>query len=274
MSNEIQKLPVPESEQRVLDNLLKDLNETYPDKVVVRLQQDHKKWYEKVTRLYKNIGYASRDEFLAAYGFTEVKGKNGRPSADLNAIVEDLISRYSGDRYVTSIDQLKEENPDLTPKFKSIQNKAKDLFGMTFANYLKEQGILQSSEAAAASKSDEYKERLSSLVEELKTRYQSKELPGTLAELKDQNSDIDGISNINAWTEKAYGKKALDYFLEIGLLKEKPKKTEKRKAGEFGDSDDVEAFCSNKFALSEFRAYVNKLGLSEDIFKGVKYKKF
>ena len=50
-------LPVPQSEQRVLDNLLRDLNETYPDKVIVRLQQDHKKWYEKVTRLYKNIGY-------------------------------------------------------------------------------------------------------------------------------------------------------------------------------------------------------------------------
>ena len=66
-------LPVPESEQRVLDNLIRDLNETYPDKVIVRLQQDHKKWYEKVTRLYKNIGYASRDEFLAAYGFTEAE---------------------------------------------------------------------------------------------------------------------------------------------------------------------------------------------------------
>ena len=41
-------LPVPESEQRVLDNLLRDLNETYPDKMIVRLQQDHKKWYEKL----------------------------------------------------------------------------------------------------------------------------------------------------------------------------------------------------------------------------------
>ena len=56
--------------------------------------------------------------------------------------------------------------------------------------------------------------------------------------------------------------------------KEKPKKSEKKKSGEFGNSDDVEAFCSKKYALSELRAYVNKLGLSEDVFKGVKYKKF
>lgn len=61
-------LPVPESEKTVLNNLLKDLNETYPDKKIVRLQQDHKNWSEKVTRLYKNIGYASRNDFLAAYG--------------------------------------------------------------------------------------------------------------------------------------------------------------------------------------------------------------
>ena len=273
MSNEIQKLPVPASEQRVLENLIRDLNETYPNKIIVRLQQDHKNWSEKVTRLYKNIGYASRDEFLAAYGFTVDKPKGGRPSNDLNSVVEELISRYSGDKCVISIEQLKEENPDLSPKLKSIQNKAKDLFGMSFSKYLIEKGVLQSSEGAAASKVEEYKEKLSSVVNELKNRYESKTIPANLAELKDQNSDIVGISNINSWTENAYGKKALDYFTEIGLLKEKPKKIEKKKSGDFDNSDDIEAFCSKKFALSEFRAYVNKLGLSEDIFKGVKYKK-
>ena len=152
-------LPVPESEQRVLDNLLRDLNEAYPDKVIVGLQKDPKKWSEKVGRLYKNIGYASREDFLAAYGFTVEKRsdgvKTGRPSIDLNAIVEELISRYEGDRCVTSIDQLKEENPDLAPKFKSIQNKSKELFGMTFNNYLKEKGVYQSNKPAAEDKKKE-----------------------------------------------------------------------------------------------------------------------
>ena len=145
-------LPVPESEQRVLDNLLRDLNETYPDKVIVRLQQDHKKWSEKVTRLYKNIGYASRDEFLAAYGFTVEQGKKGRSSIDIEAVVEDLVSRYQGERFVTSIDQLKAENPDLAPNIKSLQNKAKDLFGMTLNNYLKEKGVFKSDKSAAEEK--------------------------------------------------------------------------------------------------------------------------
>ena len=150
-------LPVPESEQRVLDNLIRDLNETYPDKIIVRLQQDHKKWYEKVTRLYKNIGYASRDEFLAAYGFTEVKGKNGRPSADLNAIIEELISRYEGDRFADSFDQVKADNPDIAPKLKNISNKSKELFGMSLNNYLKEKGVLKSDKSAAEERNKEYK---------------------------------------------------------------------------------------------------------------------
>ena len=144
MSEERAILPVPESEQRVLDNLLKDLNETYPDKVIKGLEKNHKTWSEKVTRLYKNIGYKSRDEFLAAYGFTveRVKG-GGRPAEDLNAIAEEILRRYEGDISVTSVQQLKEENPDLAPKFKSLQNKAKELFGMTFVVYLKKNGVIK-----------------------------------------------------------------------------------------------------------------------------------
>ena len=43
---------------------------------------------------------------------------------------------------MSSVDQLKEENPDLAPKFKSLQNKSKDMFGMTFVKYLKEKGVI------------------------------------------------------------------------------------------------------------------------------------
>ena len=217
------KLPVPESEQRVLDNLLRDLNETYPDKVIVRLQQDHKKWYEKVTRLYKNIGYSDRNEFLSAYGFTVEQAKNGRPTDDLKAIIEELISRYEGEKSVSSVDQLKEENPDLAPKFKNIQNKSKELFGMSFNAYLKEKGVFQSDKISEANRQSDFKEKLDPIVEELKRRYADKELPTSLAAIKEENSDIKDIVNINAWTEKAYGKKALEFFLDQGLVKKKEK---------------------------------------------------
>ena len=220
-------LQVPESEKRVLENLLRDLNETYPDKVIVRLQQDHKKWYEKVTRLYKNIGYASRDEFLSAYGFTEVKGKNGRPSADLNAIIEELISRYQGDRYADSIDQVKADNPDIAPKLKNISNKSKDLFGMSLNNYLKEKGVLKSDKSVAEEKNKEYIAKLDAIFGELKKRYESKELPKTINEIKNANADIENIANIGPWIERVYGIHASDYLNEKGLLQEKEKKPEK-----------------------------------------------
>ena len=220
-------LPVPESEKRVLENLLRDLNETYPDKVIVRLQQDHKKWYEKVTRLYKNIGYASRDEFLAAYGFTEVKGKNGRPSADLNAIIEELISRYEGNRYADSFDQVKADNPDIAPKLKNISNKSKELFGMSLNNYLKEKGVLKSDKSVAEEKNKEIIAKLDAIFGELKKRYENKQLPKTINEIKNTNTDIENIANIGPWIERVYGVHASDYLSEKGLLQVKEKKPEK-----------------------------------------------
>ena len=226
------KLPVPESEQRVLDNLLRDLNETYPDKIIVGLQKDHKKWYEKVTRLYKNIGYTSRDEFLAAYGFTEEKGKGGRPSLDLNAIAEELIHRYEGDRFASSVDQIKEENPDLAPNIKSIQNKAKELFGMTFVKYLREKGVLGRDEAAIEEKDKEFQKRLDAIIDELKKRYDGKELPGTIVDLKASNIDIENISNIGPWIERVYGQPVREFLVGQGLLmakEAKPKKEEKQR---------------------------------------------
>ena len=233
-------LPVPESEQRVLDNLIRDLNETYPDKVIVRLQQDHKKWYEKVTRLYKNIGYASRDEFLAAYGFTEVKGKNGRPSADLNAIIEELISRYEGDRFADSFDQVKADNPDIAPKLKNISNKSKELFGMSLNNYLKEKGVLKSDKSAAEERNKEYKEKLESMFAELRKRYEGKDLPKTLIELKESNADIENIANIGPWIERVFERHGTDYLIEQGLMQKKEKKEEKPKAPSLSVEEKLE----------------------------------
>lgn len=223
------KLPVPESEQRVLDNLIRDLNETYPDKVIKNLGRDHKKWDEKVTRLYKNIGYENRNDFLNAYGFTVEQGKQGRTGSDLYAIVDELISRYEGDKYVTSVDQLKEENPDLAPKFKNIQNKSKELFGMSFNNYLKEKGVFQSNELAVEKRSSDYKAKLDQMIGELKNRYEGRSIPKSIAELKRDNADLDNIMKISLWITKAFGCAPLDYLVKEGLMQEpevKPEKTD------------------------------------------------
>ena len=228
MNNE-KRLPVPKSEETVLNNLIRDLTETYPDGVIRNFQKEHKNWYEKVSRLYKNIGYDSREAFLSAYGFVEEKAKTGRPSNDLNAIVEELISRYEGDKTAANIDQLKEDNPDLAPKFKSLQNKAKDLFGMTFVKYLKEKGVIQ----GAKSSSEDLQTKVSATIGELKLRYQGKPLPKSISEIIKSNGDITDIARLSPWIQKAYGRPALEYLVEQGLVEkkeehQKPEKTEEQ----------------------------------------------
>ena len=78
-----------------LNNLLNDLKATYPDGGVRNLQRDHKKWAEKVTFLYRELGDPDGDSFLNAYGFTVERNITGRPkSNDYSAIIEELKKRY------------------------------------------------------------------------------------------------------------------------------------------------------------------------------------
>ena len=162
--------------------------------------------------------------------FTVEQGKKGRSSIDIEAVVEDLVSRYQGERFVTSIDQLKAENPDLAPNIKSLQNKAKDLFGMTLNNYLKEKGVFKSDKSAAEEKNKEYEAKLAAIFDELKKRYEGKDLPKTLVELKESNADIENIANIGPWIERVYERHGADYLIEQGLMQKKEKKEEKPKA--------------------------------------------
>ena len=127
--------------RRRLDRLFAKLERTYPDKVVVGLNADHPHWGEQVTELYRLLGYPDSRTFLAAYGFTLGSKPTGRPSVDHEAILSELKRRYA-DAPCEDLQRLKEENPDLALRFKSLQNKANELFGATFVAYLTEQGVL------------------------------------------------------------------------------------------------------------------------------------
>lgn len=142
-----------------------------------------------------------------------------------------MLSRYAGNRYVTTFDQLKEENPDIAPKLKSLQNKANEMFGMSLNKYLKEKGVFQSDKSAVAEKTKEYKEKLETIFDELKKRYEGKELPKSIADLKKENADIEDIANIGPWIEKAHNRHGLEYLVERGLIQEKEKKEAAPKVG-------------------------------------------
>lgn len=196
-----------------LNNLLNDLKATYPDGVVRNLQRDHKKWAEKVTFLYRELGYPDGDSFLNAYGFTVERNITGRPkSNDYSAIIEELKKRYPDGPEFSKVSDLEKANPDLAPSLKTMANNATELFGTSFKDYLKKIGILKGSSGS-----------IDDIIAELKKRYSDKKPPETINELISDNKDIvnTGFGNFVA---KQCGETAANFLQKNGLLckKERP----------------------------------------------------
>lgn len=125
-----------------IDNAISSLNEYYPDHIIKgSIQREHKSLGSNLGGFWQWLGYKSMEDMLAAYGFNSEQVKGGRPSTvDPNEIVAELKKRYPEGTEMTAA-EIKAANPDL--KIKSIMNKSKELFGMTFGDYLLEQGIIR-----------------------------------------------------------------------------------------------------------------------------------
>lgn len=130
----------PELIKERVDNAIASLNEYYPDHTIEgSFNRQHSNLFSKLSGFYQWLGYKSMEEMLAAYGFT-YSAKQGRSkSVDPEAIIAELKKRYP-EGTTMKAGEIKEANPDL--KIKSLMNQSKELFGMTFADYLVEQGII------------------------------------------------------------------------------------------------------------------------------------
>lgn len=124
-----------------MDMLFAKLDEAYPDKIIVSLQKDHKKWAETVRELYRALGYPDGNAFLEAYGYTVQKGKVGRPGNNHMEIIQELQHRYPEGSPYQKVSDLQEANGDL--KMKKLNNNAQALFGMSLADYLQSIGLLR-----------------------------------------------------------------------------------------------------------------------------------
>lgn len=200
----------PANIKKRLDTLFPKLNEAYPDKVIRSLARDHKKWAETVTELYRALGYPDSESFLKAYGYAVERGSQGRPSGDHMAIIDELKKRYPNGTSFEKMDELKDANPDLAGKFKTLSNRSKELFGMTLADYFKSIGLLGGSD---------HKKQLDELITELKRRYpEGTALPATLAELKENNADL--MVHRLSYTKEVYGVNPQEYLVNAGLIKD------------------------------------------------------
>ena len=123
-----------------------DLHKLFPDGVIDRgISTANKKLGERLTGLYQEIGYESREAMLEAWGFTLAFSRSGgRPrTASPDKVLDEIAKRYEGKQKPATVGQIKDENPDLAGSLKTIANDAKNLFGQTLAMELKARGILE-----------------------------------------------------------------------------------------------------------------------------------
>ena len=133
----------PENIRKRLDILFPKLDEAYPDKVIVGLNKDHKKWSETVTDLYRKLGYKSGADFLTAYGYKMHYDKGGRPKADHSATIEELKRRYPNGADFKTTAELVADNPDIAKQLNTLQKDANQVLGMSFGKYLKHIGLIK-----------------------------------------------------------------------------------------------------------------------------------
>ncbi len=202
----------PDRIRQRIERLFEKLDEAYPDKIIVGLHKDHKKWGETVTELYRQLGYPDGNAFLNAYGYTTGVGASGRPSSNPMEVINELKRRYADGATCDKIADLAAENPDLAPKFKNLQNQADKFFGMSLVKYFIQEGILVGKVYTSSYCEDEF--------ESLRSRYAGKPFTGTLLELKHNNSDIDWNAINRFYSKSGSTQTFKEYLINQGILVE------------------------------------------------------
>lgn len=146
--------------------------------------------------------------FKKIYGTTfakYLKEKGVIQGEDYREVVNEILRRYEGDRYVASIEQLKAENPDIASKLSSAMAASKELLGTTFVKYLKEKGVIQNPDH----------NKVIETVDEILKRYEGNKSVESVKQLKEENPDIkEEISKAIDYAWSIYGKSLADYLTE------------------------------------------------------------
>ena len=204
-----------------IDRAMVQMLSFYPDGKVARLDSDHKKLGERLSSLWRDVGYESRAAMLQAYGFQQVSLSGpggGRPPAfDPEDLLAELQRRYEGKPKPKKLGLLIYENPDLGGNLKTLTNKANEVFGRTLAKELAARGILDKNPAAPDISDGAMKAFVDGLVAEC---VEVSEKPKTLGELKRRHPDkADLIDAFQKRCDELYGATAADYLKKSGVLR-------------------------------------------------------
>lgn len=205
--------------RKLVDSAVSDLEEFYPDKRIRSLNKLHKGLCNRVGELWPQVGYASRDDFFAAYGFESDHSYNaagGRPTTlDPEKLIAELEARYEGAPKPKTIGILMFENPDIKGQLKSLQNKSNELFGRSLAKEFKDRGLL----AERSASSEVTDGDIQAMLDHLTAKYANAVTkPSTKSELEADNPGYeDVIAGFYDRSESIYGVKPRRKLIESGV---------------------------------------------------------
>ncbi|MBQ3484138.1 MAG: hypothetical protein IJA77_01380 [Clostridia bacterium] len=137
----------PEVIRPLLTSVMTRLAAHYPDRVISRsIQHDHKSLSQDVSGLYLWLGYASAADMLTAYGYSYQVSAGGRPTTDIQGVLDKLSAAYAGKPKARTIAQLMNEHPELAKSLKTLQNQSPALFGKPLRQHLIDLGVLAGKE--------------------------------------------------------------------------------------------------------------------------------
>lgn len=204
-----------------VNSAMADLETYYPDRKVFQLDQLHKGLSNRIGSLWQEVGYASREDMLSAYGFEPVKlngASGGRPvTVDGEALLQELAQRYEGLSKPKAYGILLNENTDLKGQLKTLANKSNEVFGQSLAKELADRGLLDKGVSRTSISDDDIK----AMVATLEARYAGRnEKPSTLTALKNLHPEFkDVFAVVPGRCELLYGCAPKRLFVERGILK-------------------------------------------------------
>ncbi len=147
----------PKDLKKRMDVLFEKLDTAYPDKCIVGLHKDHKKWGETVTDLYRKLGYPDGKSFLEAYGYKYQTQNGGRPnSTHVEEIISFFKEKYPNGSPFNKAEELFNDCPEYASKYKTVSNQASSIFGMSIGEYLLSIGLIQKKSSSIKEKESEY----------------------------------------------------------------------------------------------------------------------
>ena len=142
----------PEVIRGSVQNAFRQLEEYYPTRIIgENLQRSHKKLHNRLFALHQWLGYADFAEFLDAYGFRYLYeaavGRKGRGAEAFHQIIAGLQEKYRDqEQKPRNMHLLCKENEEFNSAYKTLQNNAWQLFGMSLREYLLMAGVLAGSD--------------------------------------------------------------------------------------------------------------------------------